>query len=143
MRNRKLFIVIVGCCLFINLFISPQTSNAHRLMIKQENDGVIHVYYDDGTPGALSVVTAYDSRGNKLFEKTVNEDGSLIYDTELNIHRFVADDGLGHRASTLHSESDHSNEIPVFIRAMAGIAILLFIAALFFYRVKRAENKKQ
>ncbi|MBM4761481.1 hypothetical protein [Bacillus sp. B15-48] len=122
-------------CIGLLFFMSPQSAFAHKMVVEQVDAGVIHVRYDDGTAARLAIVSAFNDDGHLLFEQQVNEDGDLHYDKEVNVYRFVADDGLGHRASSVVTEEPTMLEsIPISIRALLGVSLLLFIAAIFLFR---------
>jgi hypothetical protein len=142
MDRKWTYYLLILCTVSVFLaLLYPQTAFAHRMMIEHD-EGVIHVRYDDGTAAGLALVTAYDTKGNISFESEADEDGTLNYDSELEVHRIVADDGMGHRATwTKKEETSILDDIPLFVRALFGISILLFLAAIFFLRTNRKPRE--
>jgi hypothetical protein len=142
--QNYLFIICSAAVLIALLY--PQTASAHRMIIEHSEEGVIHVRYDDGASAGLALVTAYDEEGDVLFEHEADHNGTLNYDGELGVHRIVADDGMGHRATwTDEEEASILEDIPLFVRALFGISILVFFAAIFFSRTnkKGKEGEKK
>ncbi|MFA1819143.1 hypothetical protein ACDX78_02875 [Virgibacillus oceani] len=141
-RKWVYFLSILCTALVLLVFLYPQSASAHRMLIEHE-EGVIHIRYDDGTSAALALITAYDEEGDTLFEREADDDGTLNYDGELNVHRIAADDGMGHRATWTTDEEKASmlDDIPLFVRAIFGISILLFIAAIFVLRNHRKSEE--
>ncbi len=122
--------------MLIFLIIQPHVAFAHRMVVELTEPGTIQVRYDDGTISAIAVVKAFDEKGNLLFERTSNDMGRVLYDSTEAVHQIIADDGLGHRASWILEEKESLFiSIPVWIRALLGISILVFITALFYYRL--------
>jgi len=113
------------------------------MVLEVVDNGSIQVSYDDGTAAGMAIVSAFDEDGDLLFEQNVNKDGTLSYDQSMNVHRFVADDGMGHRATSMTNETSWLKEIPISLRALLGISLLLLIASIFHYRhqVKRLKEE--
>ncbi|MBP1969466.1 hypothetical protein J2Z83_001570 [Virgibacillus natechei] len=139
--NKILFVVLCfGLVSSALIYPNSNTVFAHRMIVETVEDGLIHVRYDDGTDAPLAVVSIYDEDGKQLVEGEVDEDGYFYYDEEIDVHRIVADDGMGHRASSVSEEEESIVEkIPLFIRALLGVSVLLFIASTFYFR----SNKKR
>jgi len=137
----KQLLLATFICFVTAIIVNPQAALAHRMDIEQIEDGRIQVHYDDGTGAAMTVVSAFDEDGELLFERTVDENGQLSYDEEMAIYRFVADDGMGHRATYVMDETANETNwldtIPMSIRALTGVSFLLFIAAIFVYRTRK------
>ncbi len=114
-------------------------AEAHRMIIEHVDDRVIQVRYDDGTPAKLAVVTTYDADGRQLFKHEVNDEGYLDYEHQSDVHRLVANDGLGHRASSIQEDTNGMEGIPVFIRALLGVSFLSFIGAVFYVRTRKKK----
>lgn len=125
--------------LLVTLFlVQPDSVFAHRMLVEMVDVGVIQVRYDDGTRSGIAIVNAYDGHGESIFEETVNEDGIVYYDTSITVHQIVADDGMGHRATWTLDRDDVQPHTPVWMRALLGVSLLLFVASYFHYR----KNKK-
>ncbi|UJL45250.1 hypothetical protein KFZ58_12615 [Virgibacillus sp. NKC19-16] len=141
MNNKKviLFAVICVCLCFSTLF-HPQAAFAHRMVIEQVEDGLVHVRYDDGASAGLAIVSAFDEDGELLDEGETDEDGYFHYEKGLDVHRFAADDGMGHRATFVSGEENTVDTIPLYIRALLGVSILLFTASSFYYRSKKTKR---
>lgn len=104
------------------------------MLVEHVEDGIIYIHYDNGTPAKIATVTLYDEHGNILLEEVANDHGYVYYDGETTVYRIVADDGMGHRASSVKSEENNEESIPSFMKALLGVSILLFVAAFFYYR---------
>ncbi|WP_164219528.1 hypothetical protein [Virgibacillus sp. YIM 98842] len=143
MGRRWTDYLLVFCTVsFFLVLLYPQSASAHRMLVEHEEEGIIHVRYDDGTAAGAALVTAYDAKGDILFESEADEDGILNYERELEVHRLTADDGMGHRATwTDEEETSILDDIPLFVRAIFGISILLFLAAIFFSRTNRKPGE--
>ncbi|MUK88544.1 hypothetical protein GMD78_09095 [Ornithinibacillus sp. L9] len=130
-------ILILLFSVVVYLITTPQTIFAHKMIIDHAEDGLIFVHYDNGSPAKMAEVTLYDKNGNALIEKKqVDENGYLEYDKQLQVHRMIADDGLGHRAASLRNEAQEET-IPKLIKVLLGLSILSFIASIFYFRTKR------
>lgn len=139
---KKTISIIIVIAVFISGFLyNIETIKAHRLMIEIENKGQIGVYFDDGTTASEATVSAFDESGQLIFEEQVDENGQLTYDPTLTIHRFIAEDSFGHRASTMEKDTHIAKEIPTFIRVMIGISCFTFIATFFSFRQQYKEIK--
>jgi hypothetical protein len=139
-RKSVYFLSIFCTALVLFIFLYPPSASAHRMIIEHE-EGAIHVRYDDGTSAGLALITAYNDEGDTLFEREADDDGSLNYDETLDLHRIAADDGMGHRATwTTGEEASTLDDIPLFVRAIFGLSILLFIAAIFVMRNRKPED---
>ncbi len=125
--------------LVVLLLIQPETTFAHRMLVEVIEEGVIQVRYDDGTRSGVATVLAYDEHVQVIFEEKVNDDGIVYYDSSINITQIVADDGMGHRATWTTDEVATPPLIPLWLRALLGISILLFIASFFHYRNKQKK----
>lgn len=138
--NKILLLVLcIGLVSSALFYPNSNTVFAHRMIVETVEDGLIHVRYDDGTDAPLAVVSIYDEDGKQLVEGEVDENGSFYYDEKIDVHRIVADDGMGHRASSVSEEESIVEKIPLFIRALLGVSVLLFIASTFYSR----SNKKR
>lgn len=140
MFRKSLLLICVG--LVFVFMLNPPTAFAHKMIIEQSDDGLINVRYDDGTAAGLAIVSAYDQDGELLFERHVDDDGNLEYDEGLDVYRFTADDSMGHRA-TLAMDDEQTGEasIPTFIKALLGVSIFVFIAAVFTFRGRRKTDE--
>lgn len=110
------------------------------MLVEVVDDGIIQVRYDDGTRAGIATVVAYDESGKELFNEIVNSEGIVYYDSTTLVHQIVADDGLGHRATWSIDSKDELILMPLWIRALFGVSILLFIASLFHYRKTMASK---
>ncbi|MFD2043529.1 hypothetical protein ACFSTA_03980 [Ornithinibacillus salinisoli] len=134
MENKINFLMISLISIVCITFSSPYTVFAHKMIVEQVEDGRIYVRYDNGTPAPLAYVTIYDKNGKIQLEEGVDENGYLNYEKGLDVHRIIADDGMGHRAASNLNENTTVSTIPIFIRALLGVSILLFIGASYFFR---------
>ncbi|MFA5525156.1 MAG: hypothetical protein WDA24_12420 [Tissierellales bacterium] len=85
--------------LLICLVLLPSAVYAHGMLLELEDPGVLRAEYDDG--GGFSPrteVTIYDENGNELDKGLVDEEGRFHFEKSLDLHRAVAEDGMGHRA---------------------------------------------
>ncbi|MBM7542371.1 hypothetical protein [Amphibacillus cookii] len=141
---KKTTYIIVVISFFISGFLyNMETIKAHRLMIEIEKKGQLGVYFDDGTTASDATVSAFDESGQLIFEEQVDKNGQLTYDPALTIHRFIAEDNFGHRASTMEKDTHIVKEIPAFIRIMIGISCFTFIATFFSFRHQYKEAKEK
>lgn len=100
-----------------------------------EESGVLRVEYEGGGFSPRTEITIYDENGNELAKGPVDEDGKFHFDENLNIHKAVADDGMGHRAEYVEGATAKSiPELPVIIGVFA-------IAGVFYYIFSK-KNKK-
>ncbi|RXJ00310.1 hypothetical protein DS745_12315 [Anaerobacillus alkaliphilus] len=126
----------VFLCVLVLALLQPHLVFAHRMVVEMNEPGTIQVRYDDGTNSAIALVKAFDEKGNLLFEETANDLGIVHFDSSIAIHHIIADDGIGHRASwVLEEKVNLLNAVPIWLRALLGISMLLFISALFYYRL--------
>lgn len=141
-RKRASYVLFFSAVVVLIGLLFPSSASAHRMLIDHETGGDIHVRYDDGASAGFALVTAYDEEGAILFERETDDNGRLDYHSELDVHRIVADDGMGHRATwTAGEETSIMDSIPLFVRAIFGISILLFIAAIFILRKHRKQEE--
>jgi len=120
--------------LLLFFLVQPELVLAHRMVVELVEPGTIVVRYDDGTKSGIAIVTAFDEKGNLLFEKYVDDKGFLHYDANIIVYQIIADDGIGHRTTWSNEINDEQLDIPILVRALLGISLLLFIAAFFYYR---------
>ena len=133
-KSQRLLFIVCSALLLLALF-DPQTASAHRMIIEHSEKGIIQVRYDDGTSAGVAQVTAYDADGEILFEREADDNGTLEYEEELAVQQITADDGMGHRATwTKEDKASILEDIPLFVRAIFGVSILVFLAAIFFLR---------
>ncbi len=130
-------IMLAALVVFL-LVISSSTALAHRMLIEMPEEGLVLVRYDDGTVAQLATVTIYDSDGNAMLKGKTDDMGLFKYDRGIQPYRIVANDGMGHRASWTEGEVDIIDLIPRWQRALLGVALLVFIAAVANHR----KNKR-
>ena len=136
MERKK--VLSMAMIVLLTLLLMQGKVFAHLMLVEKVEEGVLLVRYDDGTISARSTVTLYDEEGNIVSEGSVDNQGLYHYDSQKPVYRAVADDGLGHRAHWVKGETKTWLEIPRWMRALLGVAVLLFIASFAYYR----SNKK-
>ena len=130
---------------FLLVIMGSTPALAHRMLIEVIDEGVIDegaikVRYDDGTMAGKASVTFYNEDGQVLEEGITNEGGIYYYDLNMKPNRIVADDGMGHRARWVAGQTDAWDYFPRWQRALLGVAIFLFIAAISYYRKNRIKE---
>ncbi|GAE24892.1 hypothetical protein JCM9140_855 [Halalkalibacter wakoensis JCM 9140] len=129
------FSLILCLSLFLFITMFPESASAHRMLIEQVDEQTLHIRYDDGSPAKLAFVSVFDENGTLLYENSVDNRGDFTIKNSLKPYRFVADDGLGHRATFITGNQEQGIEtIPLWIRTLLGVTFLFFIAAFFYYR---------
>ncbi len=133
-RIQRLGVLLILISIF--LVCSIETALAHRLVIESLPEQELLLRYDDGTIASRVTVSGYTTAGDLLFAKQVEANGRLKLNDYPHVYRLVADDGIGHRAVWIIEKRPHSTwqQIPIWLRALAGVSILLFIAAVYYYR---------
>ncbi|MFZ5873388.1 MAG: hypothetical protein ACOYW8_03100 [Bacillota bacterium] len=85
---------------------------AHRVLIREEEPGVLRTYYEGEIPSPSAVVKLYDAGEALLLEGRVDAQGFFRYDrTRFPAAKAVVDDGMGHRA-VIRLEAAPPAEIP-------------------------------
>jgi len=85
---------------------------AHRVLIREEEPGVLRTYYEGEIPSPSAVVKLYDAGEALLLEGRVDAQGFFRYDrTRFPAMKAVVDDGMGHRA-VIRLEASPPAEIP-------------------------------
>ena len=92
MKNLKSIIMIVAVILIWSLPVY-----AHKMTIDPERDGVIKVYYDDGSFSSKIEITVYDSNDEIIESGKLDDQGKYSYDINGGAAYIVADDGMGHK----------------------------------------------
>jgi hypothetical protein len=86
---------------------------AHRVLIREEEPGVLRTYYEGEIPSPSAVVKLYDAGEALLLEGRVDAQGFFRYDrTRFPAVKAVVDDGMGHRA-VIRLEASPPAEIPL------------------------------
>ncbi len=131
--------MILCVSLGIGPLLHPEYAEAHRMIIEEVEEGIVLVRYDDGTEARVASVSTFNQEGEVVAEGTVDENGRFHYDKDIDAYRFVADDGLGHRATWVNEEDEETTglaSVPLPVRAILGVSVCLFVAAIFLYRRK-------
>jgi len=152
----KAFLAAVVLLAAVALLIALAAADpawAHRVLIREEEPGVLRTYYEGEIPSPSAVVTLYDTGGALLLEGQVDAQGFFRYDyTRFPAVKAVVDDGMGHRAvidldaaplagekgdSPPFLDADGENErykdtappaeISPVVRTVFGLTLLLFI----------------
>ena len=134
--RRRAPLRLVAALLIILYCFQAEPAWAHRMLIRQEEPGVLRVFYEGGQAAGQARVTLLDAEERELGAGPVDEDGRFTFDPRLRPARAVADDGLGHRA-VLNFAADDAAEVPLYARAIFGLALLLFAAGFFYYRAQK------
>ncbi|MBP2027552.1 hypothetical protein J2Z35_001349 [Acetoanaerobium pronyense] len=122
-KKSSIFIFLIVALLL------PGVSFAHGMDLILEESGVLRVEYEGGGFSPRTEITIYDENGNELAKGPVDEDGKFHFDENLNIHKAVADDGMGHRAEYQEGATEKNiSKLPVIIGvfAVAGIFVYVF-----------------
>lgn len=121
------------------IFISSTTVYAHKMLIVPVKEGVIQVVYGDESFSTRTVVSVYDQEGNEIDIGKLDSEGYFYYDEE-SAHKFVADDGIGHRTEwTVGEENVVKSDPHRWIIIGIVVTVLVGIAILFSYRAKRKK----
>lgn len=123
------------CIFLLVALLFPGVSFAHGMDLILEEPGVLRVEYEGGGFSPRTEITIYDENGNELAKGPVDEEGKFHFDENLNVHKAVADDGMGHRAEYVEGAVAKSiPKLPVIIGVFA-------IAGVFYY-IFTKKNKK-
>lgn len=139
-KNGLVFTRIIILLLFF-FVLEPPPVLAHRMLIIQEEEGKLQVVYEGGTPARRATVTLYDSSGSVLKEGPVDKNGAFYYRLSLSPARAEADDGLGHWADYDFTSGAFSREVPLYLKALTGVAFLLALAFIFHKKPFRARRR--
>lgn len=116
----------------------PSIAFAHGMFLKLVEPGVLKVEYDGGGFSSRTQVTIYDEAGNELGSGTVDENGEFHFEPELDVHRAIADDGMGHRAE--YKKGVETTTLP---KAPIVIGVLAAAAVIYLYYDKKGKNTKE
>lgn len=123
LKKSRIFIFVIVALLL------PGVSFAHGMDLILEEPGILRVEYDGGGFSPRTEITIYDEAGNELSKGLVDGEGKFHFDQNLNVHRAVADDGMGHRAEYQEGATEKNiSKLPVIIGvfAVAGIFVYVF-----------------
>lgn len=132
--RKKWFIPI----LLLFIMFLPEKAFAHKIVVEQVEESLFLVRYDDGTRAGNATVFAYNKDGDLLSTERTDKDGYVSIDVEAT--RVVADDGLGHRTAWTEIDNENESTVPLWMRAMLGLAILSLVASYFVYK-NQQRNK--
>ncbi|KUK43664.1 MAG: hypothetical protein WCY97_10045 [Methanothrix sp.] len=135
---EKLLVVLA-----LALLLSAGTSTAHRMLIGYQIKEVqLNTIYDDGTPAQGAEIEVYKD-GELYAEGVADSKGTFIFEPKrgdkIEDMTFVSS-SVGHRAElSLSQEGDDatSEEIPLPMKAAAGLGYLLGIAGISMLYVSR------
>lgn len=116
------------------------TASAHRMLIDEEQKGILKVYYQGNIAATMATVTLLDGEGKVLANGPVDVEGKFAYDSKLKPSLAKADDGMGHRA-TYDFVKGRPQETSVAVKTFFVVAVFLFVAAFFYMR--QQQKKKQ
>jgi hypothetical protein len=98
------------------------------MFLELEEPGVLRAEYDGGGFSPRTEVTIYDEDGNELDKGLVDEEGKFHFDKSLDLHRAVAEDGMGHRAEYKKGvETKTIPKVPVVIGVFAVVGVIFMI----------------
>jgi nickel transport protein len=130
--------------LILVLMLSASSSSAHRMLIGyQINEVQLNSIYDDGTPAQGVDIEVYKD-GELYAEGVTDSNGSFVFEPKrgdrIEDLTFVSS-SVGHRAELcLNQGSDgdlSSGELPLPMKAAAGLGYLLGLAGLSMIYVSR------
>lgn len=114
--------------LLICLVLLPSAVYAHGMLLELEEPGVLKAEYDGGGFSPRTEVIIYDENGNELDKGLVDEEGKFHFDKSLDVHRAVAEDGMGHRAEYKKGvETKTIPKVPVVIGVFAVVGVIFMI----------------
>lgn len=114
--------------LLICLVLLPSVVYAHGMFLELEEPGVLRAEYDGGGFSPRTEVTIYDENDNELDKGLVDEEGKFHFDKSLDLHRAVAEDGMGHRAEYKKGvETKTIPKVPVVIGVFAVVGVIFMI----------------
>lgn len=130
LKNRVFLLVLL-------LLLIPSVAYAHAMFLKMEEPGVLKAEYDGGGFSPRTEITIYDEAGNELDKGLVDDEGKFYFDENLDVHRAVADDGMGHRAEYKKGvEAKTIPKAPVVIGVFALVAVIFAV-----YKVYNRKGK--
>lgn len=122
-KNKRILFLLLAC-----LALLPSVAYAHGMLLELEKPGVLRVEYDGGGFSPRTEVTIYDEDGVELDKGLVDEEGKFHFDESLEVHRAVAEDGMGHRAEYEKGiEVTTIPKIPVVIGVFAVVGLIFII----------------
>lgn len=140
-KNYLLFLPVALALVLLAqaAFLAPSAS-AHRMLIDEEQDGLLKVYYQGNLAASRATVTLLDQEGNELASGPVDAEGMFAYDSKLKPALAKVDDGLGH-GTTYDFAKGRPQETPVAVKAVFVVAIFLFVAAYFYMREQQKKTQ--
>lgn len=130
---NKSILFILACLLLI-----PSTvAYGHGMFLKLEEPGVLRVEYDGGGFSPRTEVTIYDENGEELGKGLVDDEGKYHFDSSLDVHTAIAEDGMGHRAE--YKKGVETTTIP---KGPVVIGVFIIVAIIFAVYNKKSKQKK-
>lgn len=126
--NRGLFWAVFSPVFALGaVFCFPLLAQAHLMLVEEESEGLLRVFFDDGTPNRHALVEVYDEDGLLVEEGPVDREGLFYYDTA-EAAFIVARDNFGHRAEFTPGQNQQEPlpRVPVTTGVVAGFALIAF-----------------
>ena len=130
------FEINIILALICMLLLVPSISYAHGMLLKLVEPGVLQVEYDGGGFSPRTEVTLYDNAGNELEKGLVDEEGKYHFNESFDVHKAVADDGMGHRAE--YEKGVEQRTIP---KLPVVIGVFVVVGIIFMVFNKRAKQR--
>ncbi|TCK98136.1 hypothetical protein EDC19_0554 [Natranaerovirga hydrolytica] len=132
--------VLKKLILLIVIFsLSSTVVYGHRMLIEPIEDGMVKVYYADGSFSNTTQVMVYDTSNNLIVSERVNDEGYFDYASYSDAHKLVADDGLGHRVEwQVGDPISYSSSFYYWLKIVIVVVIIIGIGLIFYIRQKRS-----
>ncbi|MCC3145491.1 hypothetical protein LJ207_09165 [Halanaerobium sp. Z-7514] len=145
-KKKTAYIALIFTLAFIALiFLQVDTASAHRLIIEEEEAGLVKLSFDDGGQASEVKIVLETEAGEIVEEGYSDEEGYYEYSPETEAQKMIADDGMGHRAVLVFGQGQQTSlmdSLPLWFRTMGGILLILVIAA-FYYIFKKTRRGEQ
>ena len=133
---NKFIVNILLVIFLITLLMVPVF--AHRMLIKPVEPGKLQIIFDNKSPAPMTQVRFLDKDNKEIFTATADNEGYVVYDTNLKIARVIADDGLGHKTQWKYGEEF---KMPMSLKTKGAIGVfgLAFVATFFHFKTQRKK----
>ncbi len=146
---NSVYIIFFVLAIFLIVF-GAGTVSAHRIYVDVNSQIIeIEAYYGDGKPAQNADVTVYKSNGEVYLTNKTDENGKFKFDVKDvdSDYLTIEVEQLGHKSDVKIGtgvESDSSDEMPLYIRVIAGFGYLMGMAgiACLYLAWKRNKNIK-
>ena len=124
------------------------TVDAHRIYVDVNSQIIeIEAYYGDGKPAQNADITVYKANGEVYLVNKTDEDGKFRFevkdvDTE---YLTIVVEQLGHKSEVKVGtgvEGDSGEEMPLYLRVIAGFGYLLGLAGIACLYIAWKRNKR-